>query len=211
MPLRAIKLFYTVAFYPVSRARLHRPGHRSSSSLAPREGRKGSISRNAISTPVANLNSLSLAALIATPRGTRKLVLHRVKCLLSPSFPLSLFVLFSRNSIGYGDSLESVLYFAFIVVRTEASPFSRVYRVGYASLRRIDGCQDALFGPSLQPPVPFDEFSSATMLPKPVVLSINEFYELIAAVYQRDVISPLNRRTVVSQVFVSFLLLFSYR
>ena len=86
MPLRAIKLFYTVAFYPVSRARLRAaPVIRASPRFLSREG-----GRSAISTPFANLNSLSLAALIATPGGTRKLVLHRVKCLLSLS--LSLFV-----------------------------------------------------------------------------------------------------------------------
>lgn len=95
MPLRAIKLFYTVAFYPVSRARLRAaPVTRASPRFLSREG-----GRSAISTPFANLNSLSLAALIATPGGTRKLVLHRVKCLLSLSLSSSLRFLFAKFSL----------------------------------------------------------------------------------------------------------------
>lgn len=117
MPLRAIKLFYTVAFYPVSRARLRAaPVTRASPRFLSREG-----GRSAISTPFANLNSLSLAALIATPGGTRKLVLHRVKCLLSLSLFVSSFsfreILSLSLSVSDGDTgLES------------ASLVSRVYR-----------------------------------------------------------------------------------
>lgn len=110
-------MFYTVAFYPVSRARLRAaPVTRASPRFLSREG-----GRSAISTPFANLNSLSLAALIATPGGTRKLVLHRVKCLLSLSLFVSSFsfreILSLSLSVSDGDTgLES------------ASLVSRVYR-----------------------------------------------------------------------------------
>ena len=201
MPLRAIKLFYTVAFYPVSRARLRAaPVTRASPRFLSREG-----GRSAISTPFANLNSLSLAALIATPGGTRKLVLHRVKCLLSLSLFVSSFsfreilsLSLSRYRMAIQGSRARVLYHAFIVV-LEAFPlhFSRVYCVGcvrdFTTNRRLPG---RVVWASLQPRlVRFDEFSQRQCCRNLLLLSVNGFYELIAAVYQGYVISALNRNS----------------
>ena len=190
-----------MAFYPVSRARLRAaPVTRASPRFLSREG-----GRSAISTPFANLNSLSLAALIATPGGTRKLVLHRVKCLLSLSLFVSSFsfreilsLSLSRYRMAIQGSRARVLYHAFIVV-LEAFPlhFSRVYCVGcvrdFTTNRRLPG---RVVWASLQPRlVRFDEFSQRQCCRNLLLLSVNGFYELIAAVYQGYVISALNRNS----------------
>ena len=188
-----------MAFYPVSRARLRAaPVTRASPRFLSREG-----GRSAISTPFANLNSLSLAALIATPGGTRKLVLHRVKCLLSLSLFVSSFsfreilsLSLSRYRMAIQGSRARVLYHAFIVV-LEAFPlhFSRVYCVqDFTTNRRLPG---RVVWASLQPRlVRFDEFSQRQCCQNLLLLlSVNGFYELIAAVYQGYVISALNRNS----------------
>ena len=188
-----------MAFYPVSRARLRAaPVTRASPRFLSREG-----GRSAISTPFANLNSLSLAALIATPGGTRKLVLHRVKCLLSLSLSSSLRFLFAKFSLSLSryrmaiqGSRARVLYHSFIVV-LEAFPlhFSRVYCVqDFTTNRRLPG---RVVWASLQPRlVRFDEFSQRQCCQNLLLLlSVNGFYELIAAVYQGYVISALNRNS----------------
>lgn len=108
------------------------------------------------------------------------------------SIYLSLSVSFSRNSLGIGwpYGLKGVLYFAFIVVLEASRHFSRVYCVGCASLRRIDGSSDALFG------LVYNLLSHLTNSPgdnvcPSLLSSVNRFYELIAAVYQLDVIPLL--------------------
>ena len=93
-------------------------------------------------------------------------------------------------------SRARVLYHSFIVV-LEAFPlhFSRVYCVqDFTTNRRLPG---RVVWASLQPRlVRFDEFSQRQCCQNLLLLlSVNGFYELIAAVYQGYVISALNRNS----------------
>lgn len=137
-------------------------------------------------------------------RGTRKLVLHHVNCLLllslflSPSFPsihLSSRLSRFREILSVSDGrtgLKGALYFAFIVVLEVSRHFSRVYCVGLCEFTTNRWLLGRVVWASLQPRLPFDEFPRRQCLPEPVV---NRFYELIAAVYQLRCYSfTLNRR-----------------
>lgn len=139
-------------------------------------------------------------------RGTRKLVLHHVNCLLSPSLCLS------RPLLSIYLSLSVCLVFAKfsqyrMAVRVERGLVFRVYRCtrGIPAFFTCLLCRVCEFTTnrwllgrvvwaSLQPPLPFDEFPRRQCLPEPVVVRQQVLWINCGRISARCYSFTLNRR-----------------